>query len=309
MDQTLIEALEEIADRYTANDDIYRAKIYNNAALTLSKVVVTSGAQAAQYKGIGKSVAVDIDQFLKNGKIERLEKLRITDSEQVFDQTLKQDVISLFQSVYGIGLVKAGKFYEKGYRTLDDLLNSSDITYAQRMGIIYKDQIDKRIPYKSMLKIQKELADRLDPYGLVWEITGSFRRHADTSGDIDLLIVSQNDLNIAGVVEIILKDLLLVNLSLGKVKYMGIMKGGHRIDILLVDKREYPTALLYFTGSKEFNVSFRERAVQLGYTLNEHSLSKNGKRVDLSSEKEIFDFLGIKYVAPKDRNGVIELIH
>ena len=58
----------------------------------------------------------------------------------------------------------------------------------------------------------------------------------------------------------------------------------------------------------------RERALRMGYTLNEHGFSKmegrkKGAKVDkvFSSEEEIFDFLKMKYKDPCDRTeGAIE---
>ena len=70
----------------------------------------------------------------------------------------------------------------------------------------------------------------------------------------------------------------------------------------------YPFALLYFTGSKEFNTGMRERALKMGYTLNEHGFSKmegrkKGAKVDKAfpNERAIFDFLQMKFKEPHER--------
>lgn len=47
-----------------------------------------------------------------------------------------------------------------------------------------------------------------------------------------------------------------------------------RIDVRYVDALCFPAAQLYFTGSKNFNVVMRARAVKLGYVLNEYGLFK-----------------------------------
>ena len=76
-----------------------------------------------------------------------------------------------------------------------------------------------------------------------------------------------------------------------------------RLDILFCPASEYAFALLYFTGSKDFNVKMRERAKQLGYRLNEKGLTdENSEKVkNLKSEKDIFKFLKINYVEPDQR--------
>ena len=72
--------------------------------------------------------------------------------------------------------------------------------------------------------------------------------------------------------------------------------------------QEYPFAVLYFTGSKAFNTVMRGFALKQGLSLNEHGISKKvyGKKeekleLDLKTEKDIFDFLGLEYKKPEER--------
>ena len=81
-----------------------------------------------------------------------------------------------------------------------------------------------------------------------------------------------------------------------------------RLDFLYANPSEYPFAILYFTGSKIFNTVMRQRALDMGLTLNEHGLyklvaGKKGSKVDheFPSEESIFRFLGIKYKTPEER--------
>ena len=50
----------------------------------------------------------------------------------------------------------------------------------------------------------------------------------------------------------------------------------------------------YFTGSKNHNVSLRQRALKMGYTLNEYGLARldNNERVASATEEEIYTKLG-----------------
>ena len=65
--------------------------------------------------------------------------------------------------------------------------------------------------------------------------------------------------------------------DLGKTKKLTIAqlpgKTPRRIDFLYSPPDEYAFAVLYFTGSKDFNVAMRGRATKIGYTLNEHGIS------------------------------------
>ena len=66
---------------------------------------------------------------------------------------------------------------------------------------------------------------------------------------------------------------------------------------------EWITGLLYFTGSKQFNIMMRIQAKKLGYNLNEHELYniKTGKKVILKDEKELFKILKMEYFPPDKR--------
>jgi DNA polymerase (family 10) len=102
-------------------------------------------------------------------------------------------------------------------------------------------------------------------------------------------------------------------LSKGKTKSLTLVQikkdaPVRRVDFLYSPPSEYAFALLYFTGSKIFNTVVRQRALDLGYTLNEHGLSEiksgvKGKKVDkdFPTEKSILNFLGLEYVKPEDR--------
>ena len=78
-----------------------------------------------------------------------------------------------------------------------------------------------------------------------------------------------------------------------------------RIDIMYTKPEEYPFAILYFTGSGDFNVRMREDALKQGYTMNEYSIkyTETKKKVNkiFNEESEIFEFLGYKYLNPEDR--------
>ena len=87
------------------------------------------------------------------------------------------------------------------------------------------------------------------------------------------------------VLDVLIEDKIITEvLSRGKTKSMTLVqikKDGpiRRVDFLYSTPEEYPFALFYFTGSKLFNMIVRQRAIDLGYTLNEHSLSYMTKGV------------------------------
>ena len=147
------------------------------------------------------------------------------------------------------------------------------------------------------------------------EIVGSFRRGNKDSGDIDVILTdSKNDKSILKkfVDALWLEDIIIYKLTDGSTKILVITKlpnkPARRVDFLYSPPSEFAFAILYFTGSKAFNVMMRHRALEMGYSLNEHGFykmtnGKKGKKLDkeFNSEQEIFEFLKMKYKKPTER--------
>ena len=144
------------------------------------------------------------------------------------------------------------------------------------------------------------------------EIVGSYRRGLQSSGDIDVIITSTNPKIFSIFIdELIKKKIILHILSKGPTKCLVITKllnKARRVDFLYTTPQEFPFAILYFTGSKIFNTVMRQYAVNKGYTFNEHGIyhlenKQKGEKVaqEFKTEKDIFDFLGLQYKTPLER--------
>jgi DNA polymerase/3'-5' exonuclease PolX len=317
----LADVLALIGSYYNMARDTYRAKSFINASSAIAEypIAILSGAQArSQINGIGESIATVIDEFIqiktqeelgapKGQLVGRLREL----GERFSDQ---KTVIDTFRSIYGIGPVTAVKFYKQNFRTLDDLWNKANLTNAQKVGILWRDHINLRIYRNEMDVINNTLGAILDKYGIKWNIAGSYRRNEPSSGDIDVLVESRADLNMEGLISI-LRPILPADLAIGHTKYMGILRlsdqyNGHRIDIRLVDANSYAAALMYFTGSQRFNILMRQRALDMGMTLNEYGLYYNDGSPPplILSENDIFEYLRVNYLAPVDRTRTINAL-
>ena len=81
-----------------------------------------------------------------------------------------------------------------------------------------------------------------------------------------------------------------------------------RLDILILPKEQFYCGVLYFTGSDMFNKAMRTRALEMGFTLNEHSLRPLDaghvplEPLPVSSEEDIFDYISYDFKEPVDRN-------
>jgi DNA polymerase beta len=162
----------------------------------------------------------------------------------------------------------------------------------------------------------KEIA----PPGSSFEIVGSYRRGAENSGDIDIIITNKDN-NISAyskfLDDLIKKNIVIEVLSRGSTKSLTIAKLPddptaipRRLDFLYTPPSEYAFALLYFTGSKYFNVVMRQHALDMGFSLNEHGLSKviKGKKSEpltnyFPDEESIFEFLNLVYKDPSERKN------
>ena len=153
----------------------------------------------------------------------------------------------------------------------------------------------------------KEISHDLD-LKIKHKICGSYRRKVETCGDMDVLICSDQAVLPELVDRLTVQGLLTESLGLGDTKYMGITTTStgtsFRIDIETIKPHEWPFALLYFTGSGSFNEKQRLVAKKMGYSLSEHGLRdvEIGTYVGgITSERGIFEFLGMEYLAPWDR--------
>ena len=202
------------------------------------------------------------------------------------------------------------------------------LKYSQLVGLKHVDNLSKRIPRVEITKMEKLLKSIVAKISenMIITVCGSYRRGTLDSGDIDVLLthkkcLSQQDtmslepspLNL--LIHCMIKVGFLVDhLTLdGDTKYMGfckIRKNGtpRRIDIRFVGYECYGAALLYFTGSMEFNKDMRAHALKKGYSVNEYKLTKmkNGKLtnefVSFPTEEEICEFLDYPYKIPTERN-------
>jgi DNA polymerase (family 10) len=144
---------------------------------------------------------------------------------------------------------------------------------------------------------------------------GSLRRGKETVGDLDLLLTladgHTSQKNIDAIAEHILKfPRIDQTLAHGENKVSFTLDNGLQVDVRLLEKDNFGAALLYFTGSREHNVTLRGRANDLGYTLNEYALAtlKTERRVAGRTEEEIYAKLKLDYIPPeiRENSGEIE---
>lgn len=303
MNDELADILELIAEYYTIDKDVYRTKSFSNASVKIREyptTIISGGEARGLIYGIGESIEAVIDEYLTTGVVTRLNQLEAKYPD-------RKSTVDYFMTFYGIGPQTAVKFYNQGFRTLEDLWFKGNLTDAQKIGIMWRDHIPKRIERSEMNIIRTKIGSLLDPYNILWTIAGSYRREEPTSGDIDILVQARPDVDMNDLITL-LSPILPTTLAQGDTKFMGIIQigpeyYGHRVDIRLIPGKSYPAALMYFTGSQRFNILMRARAKEKGMVLNEYGLYRIGTdvHIPINSEVDIFNNLSVKYLHPHER--------
>jgi NAD-dependent DNA ligase len=307
-----IDLLDALSGIMIKHGEPFRAKAYQKALDTIINYpgAITSAEQLAGGPGIGPTIMDKLKEYVETGT------LRIIEQE-------KTNPINILTDVYGIGPKKAEELVKAGIKTIDELRIRQDelLNIVQKIGLQFYEDILERIPraeieeYKILFsKLFNKVADKTDTF----EIVGSYRRGALDSGDIDIIITGSTGLLYKAFIDdLIKKGIILHVLSRGPSKTLVIAKlpnglVARRIDFLYAPLDEFAFALLYFTGSKTFNTVMRQKALDQGYTFNEHSIhhltadKKKGDKVatQFLTEQSIFDFLQVPYKTPLERQTV-----
>jgi len=324
----------------------FKASKYGNAidALKDFSDELTNSSQIKNIPNIGKAMTDKLDELIKTNKVKNLESLREKYPEGA-EEYKKEKIKEIFMEIHGIGDAIAQEIVDLNIFTIEELKKRKDeklrgkkknlplLTEKQQKGLIYLEETKERIPRSEIEEFEKLLKKEFKEFlnekdesleNHIFEITGSYRRGKPDSGDIDLLFTAFN--NNKSVYydfknRLISKNIIVAELTKGDNKSMVIGKltpesKARRIDLLYTTPEERPFALLYFTGSKDFNTAMRQHALNKQLTLNEHEFQKINKDKEkigkvekiFKSEKDIFDYLNMEYKEPHERidgNSVI----
>lgn len=248
-----------------------------------------------------------------------------------FAESPSAGAINTFGNIYGIGPAKIKALIAKEILTIEQLRNALKeepklLNNKQKMGLRHYEDLNERIPRTEITSFNRNMLKLLkQTYGddISMTITGSYRRGAKTSGDIDMLITSRKYEGKA--LDMVLKllmdrKIIYENLAKGKKKFMGVIRvtpdsKARHLDIIETAPSDYPYAMLYFTGSAQHNINMRRKALTLGYSLNEYDMTIKGTKTrvppekirekigkdECETEEDIFQFLDMEYKVPKKR--------
>lgn len=318
LNEQLIDVFDKLAGILQKQGEPFKSRAYQKAQETIILVQedITKDNFSRLLKGkpgIGDAIIQKVKEFAETGTLRLLERE-------------KENPVNILTDVYGIGPKKAKDLIAAGITNIDQLKSKKDkvLNAVQKVGLQYYEDILERIPrseideYSAIFNKTFTKKSETDKF----EIVGSYRRGAKTSGDIDIIITSDTGKTFDAFIDDLVKQKIILEiLSRGKSKCLVITRlndsaAARRVDFLYTTPQEYPFSVLYFTGSKTFNTVMRARALTMGYSLNEHGLShmskktdsmtaadRKGKLVDhvFPDEQSIFKFLRMEYKTPEQR--------
>lgn len=310
----------EIAEYLEMAGVRFKPAAYQKAAITLENlkdsiedIYRQGGLKALKaIPGIGESIALKIEEYLKTGKIEYYEEFR---------RQLPIDLNELL-AVEGMGPKKAKILYEKlGITNLAELEAAArEHKIAPLKGFGAKTEANilegieflKKSTGRFLLGEVWPLAEQLLaalrslPEVERADVAGSFRRRKETIGDLDFLVVSAQPEKVMAFF-LSQPDVVKVHAH-GPTKSSVRLRQGLDADLRVIPAASYGAALQYFSGSKEHNIALRQIAIDQGYKLNEYGLFDQQERcVAGLTEEEIYQTLGLAWVPPELREDRGEL--
>ena len=305
--------------------DSFRIRSYRNAAQAIEnhhqpiKDIISEPKQVLAIPGIGKGMLQNLQELFNQGKLavqaELLSKYHPSMLQLLKIQGLGPKTIALIWSAYKVCDVDG----------VEKLAREGKIRVLPRMGEKHEAKLLKaiedyrRISGRFLIDAAETEAEKLTAYlnqsPGIDKITpaGSLRRGRETVGDLDILVTGTACTTAEGrkpAIAVVAQYPPLMDLiASGDNKISFHVRGGMQVDVRLLPPESFGAAMQYFTGSKAHNVSLRQRALKMGYTLNEYSLAtlEGEKPVAGKTEEEIYAKLKLDYVPPEMRENLGEI--
>ena len=324
--KALANILYETADLLEIDgQDSFRIRSYRNAAQAVEnhsqqiKDIIGEPKQVLAIPGIGKGMLKNLEELLNTGKLvaqsELLEKYHPSMLQLLKIQGLGPKTIALIWSSFKVSDVDG----------VEKLAREGKIRDLPRMGEKHEAKLLKAIEdYRRIggrflidaaeLECEKITA-HIKQFPGIDKITpaGSLRRGRETVGDLDILVTGKACTTEEGrqkaIAHVAKYPPLMDVIASGDNKISFHVRSGMQVDVRLLPPESFGAAMQYFTGSKAHNVSLRQRALKMGYTLNEYSLAtlEGEKPVAGKTEEEIYAKLKLDYIPPEMRENLGEI--
>jgi len=305
--------------------DSFRVRSYRNAAEAIEALpqqiadLIQEPKKLLEIQGIGKGMQANLLQLFKEGRIEAhtelLKKYRPSMLELLKIQGLGPKTIALIWSAHQVSDLEG----------VEKLAREGKIRELPRMGEKHELKLLKaiedyrRIAGRFLLDTAEQLAEKLVEHLLatpgIEKVTpaGSLRRGRETVGDLDILVTGKGCIEAESrqtLIEHLLRFPGLMDvIAQGENKVSFRHRNGMQVDVRLLPPESFGAAMQYFTGSKAHNVALRQRALKMGFTLNEYALAtlEDEKPVAGATEEEIYAKLKLDFIPPELRENLGEI--
>ncbi len=304
--------------------DSFRIRSYRRAAEAAEQTTVDLASAASdtarllEIPGIGKGMAANLQAIAATGTL-----------------PLRDELLAK----YGSGLLELLKLPGMGPKTVALLWDAAKISSIDQLAQAIEEGRLAGLPRMGVKQIEKlrkgiddyrrsagrfrideaeEAAARLSTYLLAFDgiekVTpaGSLRRGRETEGDLDLLVTGPccaPEHTAAAIDYVAAYPGIQSIIAKGENKVSFYLTNSMQVDVRLLPSASYGAALQYFTGSKAHNVSLRQRALKMGYTLSEWALARldDESTVAAATEEDIYAALGMDWMQPELRENLGEI--
>src|SRR5574339_913660 len=316
----LAETFTMIADLLEIKgENIYKTLAYRKAADSLLNL----GREASEYwkegkleeiPGVGKAISEKIDELLSTGKLEFLERLK---------KEVPPGLVE-WLPIPGLGPKRAAMIWkaldittfaqleaaarEGKLRELPGMGAKSEAAILEGIESLARRSV--RIPLGRAYPLAQALIAELKKVKGVIDAQpgGSLRRMRDTVGDLDILVASNDPTAVMDV--FVTQPRIHRLLGRGPTKASIEFNDGLRVQLWVHPPKEFGTALVYATGSKEHNIRLREMALAKNLSLSDHVFANiiDGSEIFCATEEEVYETLGLPWMPPELREdrGAIE---
>jgi DNA polymerase (family X) len=325
---SVLDHLADLLEIQGANP--FRVRAYRNAVRTIHGLtrsigdMVAQGEDLTELPAIGKDMAGHIRELVETGRL------------GVLDEVSREVPPSLADLIRldGLGPKKARRLWDDlgvtSVEELEKVLQEGRVEALEGFGKKSAERMVRAIQdlrqhmERFLLSDADELVRPLLQYlreapGVERvEVAGSYRRRRETVGDIDILVLCQED-----------PAALMARFTrypgaerveaAGDTRGRILLSSGLPVDIRIVPGESFGAALHYFTGSKEHNVAVRALGVRKGLRINEYGVfrggeggtdelgdvdeegarqASSGERMGGAHEEDVFAAVGLPWIPP-----------
>lgn len=310
----------------------FRIRAYRNAVRTVDGLtrslesMVEEGEDLTELPAIGADISSHIRELVETGRLERFDELAAE---------VPPELVSLMK-LGGVGPKKARKLWEElGVTGVDELEAAVNEGKVQGLAGFGKKSAEKilrsiadhrrrqgRFLLSQADELVRPLLDHLEEAPGVerLDVAGSYRRRRETVGDVDVLVLCDEEPG--AVMEHFLEFPAIERVEMsGDTRGSVALRSGLEVDVRILPRRSYGAALHYFTGSKEHNVAIRKRGVKRGLRISEWGVfrvpegadpeemgKEEGERVGGARERDVFEAVALPWIPPvlREDRGEVE---